>query len=120
MGMVAICLPTLRPLFAGWSIEKIVQSVRSAISLRSLSSHHSLRDPERHSQGLNANKNVEPKTSEQELVGIYAPSFSPENNVHESQAHAESSIERSDSADEYARGVIRVERDFHVDSGRTV
>lgn len=36
VGMVAICLRTLRPLFHGWSPESIIRSVRSAISLRSV------------------------------------------------------------------------------------
>ena len=35
VGMIAICLPTLRPLFAGLSLESIIRSIRSAISLRS-------------------------------------------------------------------------------------
>lgn len=38
VGMIAICLPTLRPLFAGWSPESIIRSIRSAISLRSIQS----------------------------------------------------------------------------------
>ena len=38
VGMIAICLPTLRPLFAGWSPESIIRSIRSAISLRSFHS----------------------------------------------------------------------------------
>ena len=41
VGMIAICLPTFRPIFKGWSPESIVRSVRSIISLRSVSSHHS-------------------------------------------------------------------------------
>ena len=38
VGMIAICLPTLRPLFAGWSPESIIRSIRSAIFLRSVHS----------------------------------------------------------------------------------
>lgn len=40
VAMIAICLPTLRPLFRSWSLESIVRSVRSAISLGSLGSGH--------------------------------------------------------------------------------
>lgn len=38
VGMVACCLPTLRPLFSSISIESIVNSARSVRSLRSWSS----------------------------------------------------------------------------------
>ena len=36
IGMIVVCLPTLRPLFHGWSPETILNSIRSAISLRSM------------------------------------------------------------------------------------
>ena len=35
VGMIAICLPTLRPLFRGWSPESLIRSIRSALSMRS-------------------------------------------------------------------------------------
>ena len=38
VAMVAACLPVLRPLFRGWSPESIINSLRSAISLRSMGS----------------------------------------------------------------------------------
>ena len=38
VAMVAVCLPTLRPLFRNWSLESIIRSVRSAVSLRSMGS----------------------------------------------------------------------------------
>ena len=41
VGMIAICLPLLRPLFAGWSAESIIRSLRSRLSLRSVTSSHS-------------------------------------------------------------------------------
>ena len=34
VGMIAICLPILRPLFASLSLKSIILSIRSAISLR--------------------------------------------------------------------------------------
>ncbi|KAH7092266.1 hypothetical protein FB567DRAFT_516875 [Paraphoma chrysanthemicola] len=41
IAVVGACLPTLRPLFYGWSPESIIGSVRSALSLNSLSSRRS-------------------------------------------------------------------------------
>jgi hypothetical protein len=38
VAMVAACLPTLRPLFYGVSLESIINSVRSMISLQSIRS----------------------------------------------------------------------------------
>ena len=38
VAKVASCLPTLRPLFQGWSFESIIRSFRSSISLRSMTS----------------------------------------------------------------------------------
>ena len=38
VAMIAVCLPTLRPLFRNWSLESIIRSVRSAVSLRSVGS----------------------------------------------------------------------------------
>ncbi|KAG9236802.1 hypothetical protein BJ875DRAFT_503134 [Amylocarpus encephaloides] len=35
LGVVAACLPTLRPLFKGWSIESFMEGVRSTFTLRS-------------------------------------------------------------------------------------
>lgn len=41
IAVVGACLPTLRPLFYGWSPESIIGSVRSALSLNSHSSKRS-------------------------------------------------------------------------------
>ncbi|KAL8704394.1 MAG: hypothetical protein Q9225_008089 [Loekoesia sp. 1 TL-2023] len=43
VAIIASCLPTLRPLFQGWSPESIIASIRSKISLPSIGSksHHS-------------------------------------------------------------------------------
>ena len=35
VGIVAVCLPTLRPIFHGFSPESILRTVRSLVSLRS-------------------------------------------------------------------------------------
>ncbi|KAF2190341.1 hypothetical protein K469DRAFT_443815, partial [Zopfia rhizophila CBS 207.26] len=39
IAVVGACLPTLRPLFHGWSPESVIGSVRSALSLGSLTSN---------------------------------------------------------------------------------
>jgi len=44
LSVVCACLPTLRPIFHGWSPESLMGSVRSALSLSSL---HSARDSTR-------------------------------------------------------------------------
>ncbi|KAI9685576.1 MAG: hypothetical protein M1822_004434 [Bathelium mastoideum] len=41
LAVVGACFPTMRPMFRGWSPESIVNSVRSAISLRSFGSDRS-------------------------------------------------------------------------------
>ena len=38
VAIIAACLPMLRPLFKSWSVESVIRSIRSAISLRSMSS----------------------------------------------------------------------------------
>ena len=38
VAMIAVCLPTLQRLFRNWSLESIIRSVRSAVSLRSTGS----------------------------------------------------------------------------------
>ena len=40
VAMVAVCLPTLRPLFHGWSPETIIRTFRSALSLGSFGSRN--------------------------------------------------------------------------------
>lgn len=60
VGMIAVCLPTLRPFFRNWSLESIVRSFRS-ISLRSIeSSRKSCAD---------ANENVVRSDSETAIIG---------------------------------------------------
>ena len=41
LAIVSACLPTLRPLFQGFSVESVIRSFRSVISLASLQSRHS-------------------------------------------------------------------------------
>ena len=38
VAIVAACLPLLRPLFKSWSLESVIRSIRSVISLRTMSS----------------------------------------------------------------------------------
>jgi hypothetical protein len=44
LAVVAACLPTLRPLFQGFSPESIIGSIRSAISLHSRNSAETTND----------------------------------------------------------------------------
>ena len=60
IGMVAICLPTLRPLFHGLSPESIVNSLRSVLSL---SSRHDTRTP-----GVSDTKDARWSSSDSHLV----------------------------------------------------
>ena len=41
LGLLGACLPTYRPLFAGVSLESVVASIRSIVSLQSLGSDRS-------------------------------------------------------------------------------
>lgn len=66
VGMIAICLPTLRPLFRGWSPESIIRSIRSALSLRSF---HSSGGSARRSTGHSA-KEAQQSGSKSSIVGI--------------------------------------------------
>ena len=50
MAVVCACLPSLRPLFHGWSPESLVGSVRSAFSLHSLGQQRSQTSSENRSR----------------------------------------------------------------------
>ena len=116
VGMVAICLPTLRPLLVSWSIEKVIQSVRSVISLHSLASSSSQRGSKGRCQGPTTNNNVEPKASEEELVDMGSSRFHSEQERGRSQGHVTGGgVERIESFDTYEREGIHVERDFQID-----
>lgn len=41
LAIISACLPTLRPLFQGFSVESVIRSFRSVISLGSIRSRHS-------------------------------------------------------------------------------
>lgn len=66
VGMIAICLPTLRPFFRSWSLESIVRSFRS-ISLRSIGSGHK--------PSIDANENVARSDSETAIIGPQQQGF---------------------------------------------
>ena len=69
VGIIAICLPTLRPLFRGFSPESILRSIRSALSLRSI---HSGSSGARRSPGRSAAKEAQqPLGSDSSIVGIH-------------------------------------------------
>lgn len=70
VGIIAICLPTLRPLFRGWSPESIICSIRSALSLRSF---HSGGSSAKRSAGRSA-KDAQNLGSESSMIGIHMES----------------------------------------------
>lgn len=70
VGIIAICLPTLRPMFRGWSPESILRSIRSALSLRSLPSGGS-GSGARRSPGRSSAKEAQPLGSDSSIVGIH-------------------------------------------------
>ena len=109
VGMIAICLPTLRPLFRGWSPESIIRSIRSALSLNSI-----------HSGGSNARKSTGPSAkearqlgSESSIVGINME------NIISNKASTEGTTTRAygdemgrNQTESHGEGDIRVNREF--------
>ncbi|OTB02915.1 hypothetical protein M426DRAFT_322160 [Hypoxylon sp. CI-4A] len=51
VGVVAACLPTLKPIFDNRSVASVVASVRSKVSLRSMNSNGRARNPSEHEAG---------------------------------------------------------------------
>ena len=108
VGMIAICLPTLRPLFRGWSPESIIRSIRSALSLRSIHSGGS----SARSTGRPA-KDVQQVGSESSIVGINMETItngkaSTEGNV----TRVYGDEEGRNQTERHGEGDIRVDREF--------
>ena len=75
VGIAAACLPMLRPLFEDWSLESVIRSVRSTISLRSFGNssnfHHIAKEGTGRSESETAIRGVpEQEKSQHELVSI--------------------------------------------------
>ena len=75
LGILGACLPTYRPLFTGISLESVVASVRSMLSLQTLSSRASgsrsqriRSDPDGASQ--NSNVGLNPENNTQQTDGL--------------------------------------------------
>ncbi|KAL9106899.1 MAG: hypothetical protein Q9227_008147 [Pyrenula ochraceoflavens] len=131
VGMTAICLPTLRPLFAGWSVESVVRSVRSAISLSSLSSggkstHGSSGTGHRSLRTRDATVKLE---SEEHLTGteMAMQSFQMQDKmelgnkaVHSAAIEGPPKAHVNAGKDEHGSEGINVERAFMVDHDRAM
>lgn len=110
VGMIAICLPTLRPLFRGWSPESIIRSIRSALSLRSIRSDGS----GARSIGRPA-KDAQQVGSESSIVGI---NMEP---ITNGKASTEGTVTQLYGGEEgqsqtgrHGEGDIRVDREFDL------
>ena len=69
VGIVAACIPMLRPLFEDWSLESVIRSVRSTRSLRSFG--NSAKESTGRSESETAIRGVpEQEKSQHELVSI--------------------------------------------------
>lgn len=108
VGMIAVCLPTLRPLFHGWSPESIIRSIRSALSIRSIHSGGS----SARSTGRPA-KDAQQVGSESSIVGI---NMEP---ITNGKASTEGTVTRVYGGEEgqsqtgrHGEGDIRVDREF--------
>lgn len=112
VGMIAICLPALRPLFHGWSAESIIRSIRSAISLRSVRSG---RSSVKRSAGHSRN-DVHRLGSESSIVGINMDNFTSGGVSAEGSIPGVHGRETWKASDGHKEGGIRVERDFIMSS----
>ncbi len=109
VGMIAICLPTLRPLFRGWSPESLIRSIRSALSMRSA---HSGGSSAKKSTGRSA-REAQRLGSESSIVGIQME------NIVDGKAGTEGVVTRAYGGDEgpsrmesHGDGDIWVDRDI--------
>ena len=109
VGMVAICLPTLRPLFRSWSPESIIRSIRSALSLRSI---HSDGSSPRRSTGRSAGE-AQKLGSESSIVGINMTNIANgKTNTEGNFARAYGGEEDYRRTESHGEGDIRVDREF--------
>lgn len=73
VAMIAICLPTLRPLVAANSIGGVIRSARSFMSLRSTSSGNGQR-----SEKGQSSRKADRQGSEEDIIRDHIQSFEPE------------------------------------------
>ena len=111
VGMIAICLPTLRPLFRDWSPESLIRSIRSALSLQSIHSGGSR--PGRSTD--RSVKEAQRLDSESSVVGINM------DNITNGKASTEGIITQAYRSQEgrswtgsHVEGDIRVNQDIYV------
>lgn len=101
VAMIAVCLPTLRPLFHGWSPESIMRSFRSALSLRSVGSRK-----RSYPSTTNPRERAESETS---LGNVESVGYAAHTNYH--QAYAMGPVTaRQDGKDKMPNGEIYVRK----------
>lgn len=134
VGMIAICLPTLRALFTGCSLEGVIRSVRSIISLQSLTdsgqrSHsgsggtgpHSLRSRDAAVRLGSEERLTETKMTIQSFQKQSGMDFGNKS-MHfariESQEEPNREIELHFMSGRYGNRGIKIEREVKVEHGR--
>ncbi|KAF2237619.1 hypothetical protein EV356DRAFT_510579 [Viridothelium virens] len=105
VGMVAICLPTLRPIFLGWSPETVLRNVRSALSLRSIGSSKRSRYSNDDSKGFRG------KMESQTSLTKDIPPLYPDVHAHH-EAYALGPINSANNAQHTRAGEVRVNREL--------
>ncbi len=104
VAMVAVCLPTLRALFQGWSPESIIRTFRSALSLGSSGSRdkpYRLSPAKRHEKG----------ESETSLADTEAWGVPSRGARHEAYAMGQVQDARSEN-NKMPFGAVRIEKNF--------
>ena len=105
VGIVAICLPTLRPLFMGWSPETLMRSVRSVLSLRSMGSSKRSRYSENESK-----KFRERGESQTSLAGDALPTYAGQLGDH--QVYALGPMAPLEEPENVQRGAVMVNKEL--------
>jgi len=91
VAMVAVCLPTLRALFQGWSPESIIRTFRSALSLGSSTSKE-------RSYRLSSNKRHKKGESEASLADVEAWGVLGDEGRHQAYAMGQVHAQRGEKA----------------------
>ena len=104
VALIAVCLPTLRPLFHGWSPESIIRSFRSALSLGSVGSRK---------RGHHSSESITHDRSEAETSLAQAEAWEYAANVKQNRVYAMGSTTAGpDEVEQVPAGSVGVRRDF--------
>ena len=122
LNIVAACLPTLGPLLAKFSLESVVRSVRSAISLHSIRSRGSSNTKHSSSSRTAKSKNTELDTGSMSSAAAIHPAIGLDmypSNAVETEVFAEPGMQGKSDATQLPNNRIMVEhamesQDEHV------